>query len=231
MFRVYNDGIIMREKILFIVNNLREFQSKEYIKKYLGNIDYTVKTNLPKDTSKYHLVVLWNYRKIIKNVEDKNNIILFHSSDLPKGKGWAPIYHAIYNEEKYYIISGIFAAEKVDSGDIIIQAKFRIRPNYTAEFVRKLDNEISMMMIRKILVKFKNKKIEGKKQSGRSTYFKRRKPEDNELKGKKIFNHLRACEEQHPAFFYYKNEKFIVTVYPEKLPIFPSDLQISFPKK
>ena len=51
--------------------------SKEYIKKYLGNIDYTVKTNLPKDTSKYHLVVLWNYRKIIKNVEDKNNIILF----------------------------------------------------------------------------------------------------------------------------------------------------------
>ena len=166
MFRVYNDGIIMREKILFIVNNLREFQSKEYIKKYLGNIDYTVKTNLPKDTSKYHLVVLWNYRKIIKNVEDKNNIILFHSSDLPKGKGWAPIYHAIYNEEKYYIISGIFAAEKVDSGDIIIQAKFRIRPNYTAEFVRKLDNEISMMMIRKILVKFKNKKIEGKKQSG-----------------------------------------------------------------
>ena len=73
MFRVYNDGIIMREKILFIVNNLREFQSKEYIKKYLGNIDYTLKTNLPKDTSKYHLVVLWNYRKIIKNVEDKND--------------------------------------------------------------------------------------------------------------------------------------------------------------
>ena len=221
----------MTEKIIFIVNKLEEFQCKRYIKKFLSNVDYTVRTTLPGDTSKYRLVILWNYRKIIKNVENKNNIILFHSSDLPKGKGWAPIYRAVYNEEKNYVISGICAANKVDSGDIIIQAKFRIRPNYTAEFIRKLDDEISIMMIKKILKKFKNKRLVGKKQNGRSTYFERRKPEDNELKGKKIINHLRACEEHHPAFFYYKNEKFIVTVYPEKLPIFPSDLQISFPKK
>jgi methionyl-tRNA formyltransferase len=221
----------MAEKIIFIVNNLEEFQSKTYIKKYLSNVDYTIRTSFPKDTSKYHLVILWNYRKIIKNIVDKNKIILFHSSDLPKGKGWAPIYHAIYNEDKYYTISGIFAANKVDSGDIIIQAKFRIRPNYTAEYLRKLDDEISIMMIKKILKKFKNKKIEGKKQKGKSTYYKRRKLEDNELKGKKIINHLRACEKHHPAFFYYKKEKFIVTIHPEKPPTFPSDLQIIFQKK
>ena len=220
----------MTEKIIFVVNNLKEFQCKTYIKKHLRSVDYTVKRNFPKDPTKYRLVILWNYRKIVKNIENRNNIILFHSSDLPKGKGWAPIYNAVYNEDKYYTISGIFAADKVDSGDIIIQAKFRIRPNYTAEFVRKLDDEISIMMIRKILKKFKNKNIEGKKQKGKSTFYKRRTPKDNELKGKKVINHLRACEKHHPAFFYYKKEKFIVTIYPEKPPTFPSDLQISFKK-
>ena len=56
----------MTEKIIFVVNNLKEFQCKTYIKKYLGSVDYTVKTNFPKDPTKYRLVILWNYRKIVK---------------------------------------------------------------------------------------------------------------------------------------------------------------------
>ena len=35
----------MTEKIIFVVNNLKEFQCKTYIKKYLGSVDYTVKIN------------------------------------------------------------------------------------------------------------------------------------------------------------------------------------------
>ena len=47
---------------------------------------------------------------------------------------------------------------------------------------------------------------EGIPQKGKITFYKKRLPEDNELSSKNMINHLRACEKNHPAFFYNKNE-------------------------
>ena len=79
---------------------------------------------------------------------------------------------------------------------------------------------------------FENKKIIGKKQSDRGTFYPRRKPEDNEIDLQSRFiekiNHLRACENTHPAFFYYKDMKYNIMIEPELKPKFPSDLKITF---
>ena len=137
------------KKIFFVVNNIKEFEFENLITKYLPKVDIKIGKLLPKNVKKYDLIILWNYKKIIKDLPKENNVILFHSSDLPKGKGWAPIYYSIISKQKYFIISGIIANEKVDAGDIIVKARFKIQVNYTAGFLRKLDNEISIILISK----------------------------------------------------------------------------------
>ncbi|MGI0057294.1 MAG: hypothetical protein ACREAK_07970 [Nitrosarchaeum sp.] len=220
------------KKIFFLVNNLDEIDFKEYAKKHLVNETIVINTILPKETKDYDLVILWNYRKILKNIENKKNIVIFHSSDLPYGKGWAPIYYSIIEENEFYTISGILAYEEVDSGDVIIKAKFKIKENYTADIIRKWDTEICMMLIKKILKRFDGKKIVGSKQVGISTYHERRKPEDNIInfnsKISEVINHLRACEKRNPAFFYYNKTKYLITIEPEVKPEFPKDLEITF---
>ena len=214
------------------MNDSSEFKINELQKKYLNDVDISFDTVLPTNTKDYDLIILWSYRKIISGIENKRNIVLFHSSELPNGKGWAPIYNTIKNNNDYFVISGILAAQEVDSGNIVVQARFRMNESYTAEILRKWDEEICIMLIKNILEKFDGKKIIGKKQVGAETFYNRRKPNDNEIDInstiKDALSHLRACEENHPAYFYYKNTKYIIKVEPELIPDFPDDLKIEF---
>ena len=220
------------KRVFFLVNKLGEFDFLQYVKKHLNEISVTVGDSLPEHTDEYDLIVLWSYRKIIKNIPSGKNIILFHSSDLPDGKGWAPIYYSIHSGLEHFTISGILADEKVDSGDIIVKAKFRIKDNYTAEHIRKWDHEISIILVKKILERFANGKIKGGKQEGVGTSNPRRKLDENKIDLKSRFkhtiNHLRACEKNHPAFFYYNQTKYNITIEPEIEPEFPADLKIKF---
>ena len=215
-----------------MVNKLKEFNFLEFINKYLSDVSVCLGESLPEHTEDYDLIILWNYRKIIPDISYKKNIILFHSSDLPEGKGWAPIYNSISRGKEFYTISGIFASDRVDAGNVIVKARFRIKDNYTAEYIRKWDNEITIMLIKEILYLIENKELKGIEQSGDETFYPRRFPKDNEIKIDEqfisIINHLRACEENHPAFFMYNDTKYIVHIRPEILPAFPSDLEILF---
>lgn len=220
------------KQVFFLVNKIDEFNFCQYVEKHLNEISVTVGDSLPEHTDEYDLIVLWSYRKIIKNIPSGKNIILFHSSDLPDGKGWAPIYYSIRSGLEHFTISGILADERVDSGDIIVKAKFRIKDNYTAEHIRKWDHEISIILVKKILERFANGKIKGGKQEGVGTSNPRRKPDENKIDLKSRFeqtiNHLRACEKNHPAFFYYNQTKYSITIEPEIEPEFPADLKIKF---
>jgi methionyl-tRNA formyltransferase len=220
-------------KVFFLVNNLDEFDFSDLLKKYLNGVDITVNDTLPTDTDEYNLIILWSYRKIIPNISQKKNILIFHSSDLPYGKGWAPIYYSIASGLQYYTISGILPADIVDCGDIVVKARFKIRDNYTADIIRKWDNEISIILIKKILEKFGGREITGKEQEGVGSYNSRRKVEDNKIdidsKISDAFLHLRACEKRHPAYVFYNNTKYFITIEPEIKPNFPDDLEIIFP--
>jgi len=166
------------------------------------------------------------------NISERKNVIIFHGSNLPLGKGWAPIYYTLVENLPNYTITGILPADKVDSGDIVVRAKFSIKDNYTAENIREFDNEISILLIKKILERFSNNHLKGKKQTGPESYYQRRYPKDNEIKINskisEIFNHLRACESSHPAFFYYNKTKYLIYIEGEEKPTFPDDLELEF---
>ena len=118
----------------------------------------------------------------------------------------------------------------MDSGDIVCRARFKIRSEHTAEYLRKFDHIISLMMVRKVLDKLKGQEIVGLKQEGESTFNKRRRPEDNRVRLTDrigdILPHLRACEDSHPAFFDYEGVRYKIFVKPMKEPRFPEDLEI-----
>jgi methionyl-tRNA formyltransferase len=220
------------KKIFFLLNKKSEFDFQDLIERYLSDCSITIGERLPDHSDSYDLIVLWNYRKILRDVAGTKNIILFHSSDLPEGKGWAPIYHAISEGREWHVISGVFAGSEVDSGDIIVKAKFRIRNDHTAGFIRKWDAEISIRLVGEILGRFAGREIQGMKQFGAGSFRSRRKPEDNEIsldaRLGEIVDTLRACEKAHPAFFLYKDAKYRISLEPWEAPEFPKDLQVVF---
>jgi len=220
------------KKVFFLLNTLQEFNFGNYIEKHLSNVQITVGESLPVYRDEYDLIVPWNYRKKIKNLSVNRNIIVFHSSDLPEGKGWAPIYYSIVDNKEYYVISGVLINEEIDAGNIIVKACFRIKGNYTAEVIRKWDDEISIILIGKILLHFDGLNFQGVEQRERGTYFKKRIPEDNEVdinsQLSAVINHIRACERTHPAYFYFNQTKYIINIRPETEPNFPEDLEIFF---
>jgi len=219
-------------RIFFLVNRLAEFDFEEFLSKHMQECLFTIGESMPLHPEEFRLIVLWSYRKILREIPPTGNVILFHSSALPVGKGWAPIYHAIADGYDFYTITGVFAAPEVDSGDIIVKARFQIRSHYTATILRSFDKEISIMMIAAILQRFRDSPIIGMPQSGIGSYNHRRMPKDNEIDTIKPFveliPHLRACDRRSPAYFVHQGCKYFVEVFPEREAQFPDDLEITF---
>jgi methionyl-tRNA formyltransferase len=220
------------KKIFFLLNDLTEFNAQKYVDEMLCSYQVSFGTSLPVNIGEFDLVIPWNYKKKIKNYKF-NNIIIFHSSDLPQGKGWAPIFNAFNKKLKEYVISAILLDDNVDSGNIIAKAKFEIKNTYTAEFIRKVDEEISIKMIAEIISEFDNKSMTGIKQDKtKETYYERRYPEDNKLDInkpiKQLVHILKGCENANPAFFKYKGDEFEITIKARVTPVFPDDLEIIY---
>lgn len=219
------------KKIFFLLNNLTEFNAKEHCDKYLSQCEVFFGTSLPTVLEDFDLIVPWNYRKIIKN--HSNNIVIFHSSDLPKGKGWAPIFNAFNLEFGEYVITAILLDKIVDSGDMIAKAKFKMRNTYTADFIREVDEEVTIIMIAQILKNFKGFDLAGVKQDkSDETFYNRRYLKDNMINIdqslKELVPFLKGCEKNHPSFFEYNGDEFIISIKPKNTPSFPKDLEIVF---
>lgn len=218
--------------VYFALNELREFTCVEQTERLLPGVSVVAGKGMPPNPEDYDLVVLWSYRKVVSGLSARKNVVVFHSSDLPEGRGWAPIYHAVADARPFYTISGILAAPQVDAGDLLVKARFAMRPEYTADVLRAWDAEISIRLVASLLERLGGSGLHGASQQGEGTYYPRRSPEDNEVTLTTplgdLVPHLRACEAQHPAFFYSDGVKYVITVRPDHEPQFPDDLVITF---
>jgi methionyl-tRNA formyltransferase len=225
----------MKPRVCIVLNHLEEFDFEDTLRRYLPSdgFEVTATDSFPEDPSHYQLVIPWCYRKVIKRAASAGNVVIMHSSDLPNGRGWAPIYHAFGEQKAEYVISGIFAADEVDTGDVIVRARFAIEEGYTAPFIRALDKELSAVLIGKILEHWPVGPPEGVKQVGAGTFHPRRYPADNEVdlsaSLSELLPHLRGVESGSPAFFQYKNVKYLIEVRPEAVPSKPTQVTIEYP--
>lgn len=225
----------MKPRLCILLNRLVEFDFEAAVHRYLPAdlFEVVIAEAFPENPSDYALIVPWCYRKVIKGAMRIGNVVVMHSSDLPEGRGWAPIYYAFSERKTEYVISGIFAADEVDTGDVIIRARFAIKADYTAPFIRALDNEISLMLIRKILDQWPDSSPVGMRQAGFSTFRPRRHPADNEIElGARLIDllpHLRGVESGGPAFFLHEGVKYLIEIRPDARPRKPDWVTIEYP--
>lgn len=170
-----------------------------------------------KKIKNYDYVFVLGYTKILPKIFIERNklVIVIHESNLPKGKGFSPLQWQILQNKNIIKVNLIKLEPKVDSGDIILTGNLKLNGSELYDEIREKQSEATFQLIEKFL----NKKIiQYKKQKDKETFFRKRNADDSKLdinqSLKKSFNLLRICNnEEWPAFFYYKNHKYILKIF------------------
>lgn len=166
----------------------------------------------------FDIVFILSYHKIIdKNFlkHNKHNIVI-HASNLPQGKGWAPLFHQVIEGKNEITFSLFEADDKADNGDIYLQKNLKLNGLELYEELREKQARFTLNMCLEFLKLYPN--IQAKKQVGKESFYPKRSPKDSELDINKSlneqFNLLRiASNEDFPAFFYKDGKKFILKIY------------------
>jgi methionyl-tRNA formyltransferase len=147
--------------------------------------------------------------------KSKSSIVV-HPSDLPKGRGFSPLAWQVL-EGKYEITVCLFeATEGCDEGDIYLKSSFALSGLELNDEIKQKQGRAILDLCLEYVNEYGHIKAEG--QLGDPTYYDRRSKDSSELDLHKTiaeqFNLLRIVDnERYPAFFYFKNKKYILKIY------------------
>ena len=144
-------------------------------------------------------VTHWSY-KIPEFIFNEYEIILFHMTDLPFGRGGSPLQNLIKLGHSETKISAIKVVDGIDEGPIYLKKKLSLDGTAKQIFIR------SSSVITKMIIKINKNDLVPKPQLGQPTYFKRRTPNQSEIIGlnsiKEIYDHVRMLDyEGYPKAF------------------------------
>jgi len=165
----------------------------------------------------FDIVFLLGYTKILPNKFLQRNklTLVVHESDLPKGKGFAPIQWQLLEGQSEIKVSLIEATDNVDSGDIFLQSIITFDGTELYEEIREKQAIATINIISEFLKLYPN--ITRTKQVGNETFYPKRKSADGELDISKTlqenFNLLRVGNnDAWPSFFYFKGVKYVLKI-------------------
>jgi len=196
--------------------------------KKINNIILKCSYNYQDISSDFDIVFAHNYDKLIPEAffaTPKVGLFVLHSTDLPKGRGWAPIYYSISNNESLYTISLIKISKKVDEGNIFLKLKIKKPLLITNDNLREIDEDAITFLIKEfIFLCEKNIIIRNSlgqvQDHSKATYNKKRTPEDNNLnKERSIENQLSkilATNSDYPAYIIIENTKVYLSARIDK---------------
>ena len=137
--------------------------------------DLTI-NNIEKIKPDYIFFVHWSYY-INEAIFNNYMCIGFHTGDLPYGKGGSPIQNLISRKIYKTKISAFKVSKNLDSGEILM--KYPIKLNGSCYEI--LDN-ISRIIFTEMIPRITSGRYILTKQEGRELSFKRRTPEESEIK-------------------------------------------------
>jgi len=145
--------------------------------------------------------------------------VLFHSSDLPEGRGWAPLYNTIVGDLPL-TQTLLYAAPEPDAGSLIAKARYDLRGDETEREVRRVDDALTLALLDGTLDDILAGEVEGVPQDGtKATWWERRRPEDSAISVTDrivdVFDHLRALPASAPAFFEHRGRRFYLELTAE----------------
>ena len=162
----------------------------------------------------FNVVFILSYHKIIEEnyLKKHNHNIVVHESDLPEGKGWAPMFWQILEGKNNIIFSMFEASNGVDDGDIYLQKTLRLTGYELNKELRKKQGNLTIDMCHDFL-KIDTPSVVKKSQIGNESFYKKRTSEDSQLNINKSikeqFNLLRIVDnDNYPAFFEVGGHKY-----------------------
>ncbi len=146
----------------------------------------------------------------------KHNIVV-HESSLPKGRGWSPLTWQILEGKTKIPICLFSASKEIDSGKIYIKDTIITKKTDLIDDLRLAQASKTFDLCKKFLKRKNYYLYNSKNQTGKPSYYTKRKPKDNELdinlSLKDNFNLLRVSDfNRYPAYFMLENKKFKIKI-------------------
>lgn len=190
-------SVQLRDKIMELGHRSELVYSQDHVKK--GDI-----------------LCLLSCENIFKKLTLNKHNLVVHESALPKGKGWSPLTWQILEGATKIPVTLFEAVESVDAGIIYGQLNIELDGTELIDEIRKKQAEITFQLVLNFIKGYPRN--EGKLQSGESTFYKKRKPQNSELDIESSlstqFNLLRVCDnERYPAYFKIQGVKYFLKIY------------------
>ena len=155
----------------------------------------------------FDIVFILSYHKIIEDIylkKSKHNIVI-HASDLPKGKGWAPMFWQILEGKNSIPFTMFEASLGVDDGDIYMKKELQLSGYELNDELREKQANFTIKMCLEFLQNYEKYKTPYP-QKGDESFYKKRDSKDSKLDIDKTikeqFNLFRIVNnEDYPAFF------------------------------
>ncbi len=137
---------------------------------------------------------------------NKYCIIGLHPSMLPKYRGGSPLQNQIIAGEQKSGVSLFKITEKFDEGPLYGQEEISLAGHLDEIYDRI--TQVGIKLFKKVISDYPNLKC-WEQDHSKATFFKRRKPEQSELKieelktmtGEQLYNFIRAIEDPYPNAF------------------------------
>lgn len=148
----------------------------------------------------YILFPHWSWI-IPKELYNNFTCVVFHMTDLPYGRGGSPLQNLIERGVRKTKISAIKVDEGLDTGDVYFKKDLDLYGTAEEIFMRA-----SKIIFNDMIPKLLDEKPTPQKQLGEVVEFKRRKPEQSEIKQEfeleKIYDYIRMLDaEGYPKAF------------------------------
>ena len=158
------------------IQNYKKLDKKKFV--ILDKLNVRIINEL-----KPNLIFFIHWSQIVPSkIYENFYCIQFHSSDLPRFRGGSPIQNQIIRGIKKTKLTAFKIGSKIDCGDIVLKKKLSL-DGQAGKIYREME-KTSIKMINII----SKKKIKTYQQKGKSSYFKRRLPEESNLNKIKIKN-------------------------------------------
>jgi methionyl-tRNA formyltransferase len=152
------------------------------------------------------------------SVRARHNVnLVVHESDLPKGRGFAPVTWQVLEGRDTIPVCLLEAVEEPDAGGIVLRDEIRLAGTELCDELRRLQGETTVDLCLRYLRA--ERSPEPVRQAGVATWYRRRRPADSELDPEQTlaeqFNLLRVVDNQaYPAFFRYRGRCYRLRIEP-----------------
>lgn len=149
----------------------------------------------------------WSF-KIPSDVYENFECVVFHMTDLPFGRGGSPLQNLLSRGIYETKISALRCTEEIDAGPVYMKMPFSLYGSAEEIYIR------ATKIVEEMIIKIANSEPTPVEQKGEVVHFKRRKPEESNIKDLKglqqLFDYIRMLDaDGYPkAFLETENFRF-----------------------